>query len=164
MSLPAINLFPIRILAIDPGLTTGFAAFNDKGYPFATGTINEPGGLKEANLRTHVTWFKKLKNRPQTIVLEQFRVRPGGETNGQRVIASEVIGVVRTWAILNSIELVMSEPANLKDVCLLAGIVMPKQHSKTHVPSAIAHGTFYAVNAGIRTTVAGGLKVLRPPG
>lgn len=164
MSPHAINLFPIRILAIDPGLTTGYAAFNDEGYPFATGEIREPGGLKDANLRTHIDWFRKLKNKPGTIVCEQFRIRPGNETTGKRVIASEVIGVVRTWAVLNEIELVMSEPANLNTGCKLAGIVMPKQHSKTHVPSAIAHGTLYAVEKGIRKMVAGGITVLRRPG
>lgn len=161
MSLRPIDLYPIRILAIDPGLTTGWAAFNKEGFPFATGMIKEPGGIKNANLKTHVDWFKRLKNKPQTIVLEQFRVRPGGETNGQRVIASEVIGVVRTWAILNDVGLVMSEPSNLSDGCKLAGIIMPKDHAKSHVPSALAHGTYYAVDAGIRTVVSGGIKVLR---
>jgi len=170
VSSAALNLFPMRILAIDPGLNTGWAAFNDKGFYFATGMIKEPGGLKGADLSHHINFFRTLKNKPQTIVCEQFRIRPGGETNGQRIIASEVIGVVRTFAVLNKIELVMSESKNLEPGCTFAGIdykwfvrTSKTNHIKTNVPSAIAHGTFYAVENGIRTTSpVAGFKLIDP--
>ncbi len=144
------DLFKCKVLAFDPGLTIGWAAFAYNGYPFATGEIKNSGGMNEYTLKETVVFLAELTNMPEIMVCEDFIVAPTNKLYGQRVIASEVIGVIRTFSVLKRIPLVMSPSKNLPRGLKRAGITMPQNHAKTHVPSAIAHGTFYVTESGIR--------------
>lgn len=151
----------VEYIAFDPGLKTGWAAFNAQGYPFATGVINDMHGIKNANLYNLINFMASLKGnkKPKKIICEDFIVEQSNKLFGQRVIASEAIGVIRTYCKLSDVPIIMSPRTNLPQGCKRAGIPYPFKgsHDKTHVPSAIAHGTYYAFyTAKIRSVIPAG--------
>lgn len=159
----------VEYIAFDPGLWNAWAAFNAEGYPFATGVIRDTHGIKNANLHNLIDFLASLKGnkKPKKIICEDFILEQSNKIFGQRVIASEAIGVIRTYCKLAGIPIIMSPRTNLRQGCERAGIKYPFEgsHDKSHVPSAIAHGTYYAIyTAKIRSVLPAGsdLKLIDP--
>lgn len=168
-SLIQTGLLPIWAVSFDPGLTTGVAAFDESGKPIWWGEIKETDGLKKTDLRTTIDCIWKIDPKPRLVICEDFIVEPPRYKNngyshklsGSRVIASEVIGIIRSWCVTNKITLVMSLRTNLYIGLKMAGLQMPSNHNNTHVPSAIAHGTWYLATIG-KGTAPDGFKLINP--
>lgn len=120
----------MRILAIDPGGTTGYAVLED-GKPTHMGQIDSSDILR---------WINSL-TKPDVLILENYRVRPGHK-RWDETQPSQLIGAFKLKAAEWGIEPVMQEPA-IKPVGY--GWMRAKFGitDKNHMLDALAHSIYY---------------------
>lgn len=83
----------IKVIAIDPGVTTGYAY----------------GDIKEGNLKFHITqsrdevwdlWDRLKKYTPDYVIIEDFEFRKGSQRGGLNLFPQQMIGVTRLYSVL----------------------------------------------------------------
>lgn len=94
----------IRIIAIDPGRTTGVA------YYFRASTSDPFGAKQFVCVNALVDWLISVQ--PTTIIMETFRLLREKALSlcGQDIYASEVIGAVKVFCVSHNIPLIMQYP------------------------------------------------------
>lgn len=129
-------------LAIDPGETSGWAGFNEKGV------IQEFGQFTQAEqtawLDKHVgVWVKMM-------IIEEYRNYKGGTFGGQINKTSKNIGAIEMICELRGVPYTR-QPANIKSIGYkYAGLgKAPDNHAISHQYDAVAHGTYYLRVNGI---------------
>lgn len=137
-----------RILAFDPGDTTGMYTFTEDGedmYPpeFGQFTLDELSTL-----------LLQYEHDVKTVVVEDYRIysKRAIQQSGSRVKAAQAIGMIKMFAGQKGAEVVM-QPANILPVAeKMAQVKMPGNHKQSHYISAYLHGCYYLYKSGLRKT------------
>lgn len=129
-------------LAVDPGETTGWALFSPDG------SLEGMGQIK--GLDAFYRWLADECPSVDYVICEDFIVNPRKKFGGSRMIASQVIGVVRAHCLQNSIRLVLQANRYLKIGYAYAAARQPTTHADSHQWDAFAHGVYYLVKHRIR--------------
>lgn len=140
------NTPPERLLAIDPGIANGWAIF-EKGRIKDLGSINGVEAFDE--------WLHEVPNKygpVDVVVVEDFRLfrHKASQQIGSRFEASQVIGLVQSWARRNGAEFIKQSSDILSIAQVWSKMKMPKNHSKSHHVSAYNHGFYYLVKNDMR--------------
>lgn len=129
-------------IALDPGNTTGWAGFDDKGVIQEMGQFT----LKEQTkwLNDHITPVVKM------VIIEEYRNYKGGTFRGQTNQTSKNIGAIEMICELRGVPYTR-QPANIKKIGYkFAGLGQaPSNHSISHQYDAVAHGTYWLRVNGI---------------
>lgn len=138
------NLSPmtIKVLGIDPGLTTGLALIEIK---------EKRPKLIEALISKDTSCFewKWMLEDADVIVCEDFKVRPNKARKGafdySSMDTSQIIGSIKTLAKLLDKEIVL-QPAAIKPVGFgFAHLEYTPGKKGIHIQDAAAHAMYYAV-------------------
>lgn len=140
-----MNKNTTKYMAFDPGKRTGWATFNADGLLFQFGTIIGEGDLTDF-LEEKVANYENL---PSVFIYEDYRIDPNIPQGGTRPVASESIGIIKSFARRNKIEVVNQPNTILNTGLAWAGIRRNKGHLRDDY-SAIAHGTYYLQKNGLR--------------
>lgn len=129
-------------LAIDPGETTGWAAFDDEGTILAMGQFTQKEQTKW--LDEHI--LSTLKE----VICEEYRNYKGGTFRGQKNQTSKNIGAIELICELRGVPYVL-QPANIKKIGYkFAGLgAAPSNHAISHQYDAVAHGTYRLRTTGV---------------
>lgn len=139
-------------LAIDPGLHTGWAIWNEQGKFLAMGTTH-----------THADFHSKLESLPSTIkvvIVEEFTLwaHKAKAQAGSKMPASKTIGQVETFARLWRAKIIKQD-SSIKPIAenmtgqrtvdpVTKRPLMPKIH--THVIDAFNHGEYWLIKNKIK--------------
>lgn len=139
----------MRLLAIDPGLHTGWAIIDSEADPKVTdfGTTH-----------THEDFFQNLDagiwNDVEKVVYEAYYIRPkdltknwGHEWNNGPAL--QIIGATKFWCYEYSIPMKEQQAAILPAASKLTGIPYVKGKPKVHHMMAMLHGLYFLVKEGI---------------
>lgn len=131
----------MEYLAIDPGKTTGYAAFDENGNILE---FDEIKGYDE-----FLDWFEEQK--PGLVILERYRNRGGAPNFFSDMPTNQHIGAIKRICRKRKIPVVEQDPSP----ALTIGLRFLGLHTTylgKHVPdkvSALAHGKYYLRKAGI---------------
>lgn len=123
-----------NILALDPGKTTGWALFSNKGILVNSGEI--PNHFV-------TEWLDSIE--PGIVVVEDYRNMPWKKQGGSNMPASQVIGMVKEYCRWRQIKVVLQQNTVKPIAYRWAGL-----KKKSHENDAIAHGWYYCQKSGIR--------------
>lgn len=129
-------------LALDPGETTGWAAFDDKGEVLKMGQFTQAEQNK---------WLDKhIQATLKEVIIEEYRNYKGGTFRGQKNQTSKNIGAIEMICELRGVPYV-TQPANIKKIGYkFAGLgAAPTNHAISHQYDAVAHGTYRLRITGI---------------
>lgn len=137
---------PEWLLAIDPGLTTGWAIFKN-------GVVNDLGSIR--GVREFITWLEEVPNKygPVTvIVVETYKLFRGKAQQqiGSEFEAVQVIGACDSWAMRNEVELIKQPSSILEIAPKWSKMPMPRDHSKSHHVAAYNHAFYYMITNNMR--------------
>jgi hypothetical protein len=132
------------IYSFDPGLTTGYAIFENNGKAL------ELGDIKIGDL------FKFLENMDNpdevgTVVVEDYRIFQN-KANAhilKKLTPPKIIGALEYWAYLRGYEFILQTPSTKEMGYRYADMAKAKEHSFSHSLDAYAHGVFFCVNRKI---------------
>ena len=130
-------------LALDPGETTGWATFDDKGV------IIEWGQVIQADL--HKWLDKTITSDLRAVISEEYRIYSSRrQRQWSRNQTSKNEGAIEAICSLRDVPFFL-QPANVKKIGYLwAGLgAAPSNHSISHQWDAVAHGTFWLRSKGI---------------
>ena len=125
------------ILGIDPGETTGWALLSSVGKLVDMGQVKYDGLHK---------WLDSLSSEIETVVIENFRIRPGTNFTWSEMKTIKVIGALEYRAACIHARVVFQEPSSYNIGSKWAGVTIPKNHDISHQVIAYAHATFYSVH------------------
>lgn len=129
-----------RYLALDPGNSTGWATFTEKGDLIEFGTVRK---------RTEVYELLE-KFQPEVLIVEDWITRQGINLGGTKLEVIRVIGAVECWAYFNNAT-VHLQPNTIKSIGYTwAGMRKPKNHDQSHETDAYVHGVYWLQKNGIR--------------
>ena len=146
-----IDLSTTYYLAIDPGGTCGWAAFDEAGILIGMGKI-----------KGHDEFLDWLEDQtPKEYIVERYRNRIGGRGAAVHAFSenntSQVIGAIKRVAKKRGIIVNLQDPSPGLSFGLRFLGIYTKYYSGTknikHVPddiSALAHGTYFLRRAGIQ--------------
>lgn len=139
-----------KYLALDPGNSTGWATFNEKGDVVGFGTC----------VTRQEVYEKVADSEPELIIMEDYRLYPwkSKEQSWSPFETVRVIGAVEYYAYLHKCQMVLQEPSIKSIGYKWAGLVKPKNHALSHETDAYVHGVFYLQKQGIRTPQQGRAK------
>lgn len=140
-----------RYLALDPGISTGYATFRDNGDLIRTGTLRN--GAEE--LYPFLNLINPLV--PFDVIVENYRLYPWKAMQQSWATLETVrfIGAVDFWAKQQGITVHLQDP-NIKGIGYKwAGIKVPKNHDLSHETDAFVHGVYFLQKAGIRKPMQG---------
>ncbi len=123
-----------NILALDPGKTTGWALFSNKGVLVNSGEIPDDFVMN---------WIEAIE--PTIIVIEDFKINPAKRQGGSDVPAAQVIGAVKAYCKWQRAKLVLQSNTIKPIAYKWAGL-----RTKSHAHDAVAHGWYYCQRSGIR--------------
>lgn len=131
------------ILAVDPGVTIGWAIFYSDGEIHSFGQIHKddfPQWLADQEFEFH------------TIVVEDYVLyrKKAVKQSGSNMPASLVIGQLEMFAAQQGAKLVKQQADILPQAQKLSGLKMPSDHSISHQFSALNHGVYWLIKEGIR--------------
>ena len=124
------------ILSVDPGKMSGIAFLNMEGVLCDMNQV--PLGKKLFD------FLDSLTDEIDTIVIENFRIRPGINFSWQEMDTIKVIGMFEYRATQIGAKLVKQEPSCKSIGAKWNGTPIPKDHSISHQVEAYAHGTYYS--------------------
>ena len=137
-------------LALDPGGTTGFAAFDSEGNSTEIGEVFSDEELDEL--------LDRLS--PTVVVVEDWIQNPYASMGNDKQLTARTIGSVESWARRNKAEVVL-QPNTIKSIAYKwAGIPKPKNKSLSHRSDAYVHGIYYLVRKCIRIPGQGARPIL----
>jgi hypothetical protein len=133
----------VRILAIDPGKTTGWATITVEDNKIYLGVFGNSTDMELIEL-------KDLIESSDVIVYEGFWVRPdmakAGHFNWDEMPALKVIGSLMTLCKLyQKTQVVKQQPSQRVPGYAFAGMAYQKGKKGKHWQDALAHACFYAV-------------------
>lgn len=154
----------LRVLAIDPGVTTGLALTNVRD-----GEVDLNFKTRELGPHDHHQhlWNLLCHTPPHIIVCERFDYRvvesKGTKMPGIRLESREYIGVCKLWCQITGMELVMQTPGQAKglftDAKLKALGLYQAPSGRQHMNDATRHLLYYITVTLKRTDY---LAKLRP--
>lgn len=132
-----------KYLAFDPGVSTGWAAFDSAGEVSAKGILR---GLDE------LMDFLEDCTRPETVIYESYRVfgHKAKAHIGSKMETVQAIGVIKArtsrWKCI-----LVEQPSSILPIATKwAGVKLPSNHDKSHDIAAYLHGVYYLQKEGIR--------------
>lgn len=137
----------VRFLALDPGGTTGWATFSDKGEAVGYGQV----GGKD----TFYDWLDNVSSLLpllDTVICEDFKLFPwkSNQQAWSQLATVRIIGAIELYCQMRNITLVLQEP-NIKGIGYKwAGLTPPRNHNISHEMDAYVHGVYYLQKAGLR--------------
>lgn len=133
----------MKVLAIDPGGMNGIAWFNEK-YDLE--------GFHQVKLEELPEWLHNYKPTPDIIVYENFKLwkHRALQQSGSSLPAAQAIGMLKSYAAINKIQLVDQSPQILNPAQKMFQMKMPSDHSQGHWVSAYLHGSWYLVKQGLK--------------
>lgn len=136
------------ILAIDPGVTNGWAVFTGDGkvQEFGQGDLTE--------LYNFCTHFELVfGSEPSTVIIESYRVLPTARSLkanvGSKLETVEAIGLIKSFALGWNCTVVEQEPGIKKIASMWTGIKVPGNHAESHRFDAMLHGFYFLIKNGI---------------
>lgn len=137
-------------LALDPGETTGWATFDDKGV------IIEWGQVKQSDF---YKWLdQKVTSNLRAVIAEEYRIYDSRrQRKWSRNQTSKNEGAIEAICSLRGVPFFL-QPANIKKIGYKwAGLgAAPSNHDITHQFDAVAHGTYWLRTNGIlKPTIPG---------
>lgn len=137
------NLMEISLLAIDPGGMCGIAWWGED-YQLIS--------YAQVSLLDLPNWLDTFEPKPKLILFENFKLwrHRALQQSGSDLPASQTIGMIKSYAILNKIPIVDQSPQVLKQAELMFQTKMPSDHSQSHWVSAYLHGQYWLVKQGFR--------------
>lgn len=132
-----------KYLAIDPGETSGWAKFDDKGV------IIQYGQVKQEDL--HKWLDVHLTSELLAVICEEYRNYSWQkQAKWSRNQTSKNEGAIEAIASMRGVPFFL-QPANIKKIGYKwAGLeAAPSNHSISHQFDAVAHGTYWLRNRGI---------------
>lgn len=128
-------------LAIDPGVTNGYAIFNEHGDVMVV-------GLK--NIEELPNWLESLSEDIKVCIYEGYHVFPNVSHTYSEVPTAQAIGVITSWATRHKVKLVKQFSHQKKDGYKLLGMKPPKSKKEEHYHDAVAHGVLYLTKIRVR--------------
>lgn len=141
----------MKLLALDPGGTTGFAVYKLIGGVGRSYFEKEKIGIRDTKENRDELVELLLTTNPDILVCENFRLYPW-KSNAQawsQLIESRIIGMCELYAKMNDISLVMQTTDN-RDIGYKWGAItrVPKSNPANHAYDAEAHAAFYIIKNG----------------
>lgn len=129
-------------LAIDPGETTGWAAFDESGVIIAIGQFKQT----EQN-----DWLDEhIKPTLKTVITEDYQNHAWKrQKNWSRNQTSKNIGSIEAFCHIRRIPIVLQRNTVKSIGYKFMGMVPPSDHSISHQYDAAAHGTYWLRTNGI---------------
>lgn len=131
-----------KYLAVDPGNSTGWAAFTKNGDIITFDTAKGREAVYQV----------LASQAPELLICEDYRLFPwkAKEQSWSSLETVRIIGAIEYYAWLNKVEIVLQEPKIKKIGYLWAGITPPKNHALSHETDAYVHGVYYLQSKGVR--------------
>lgn len=136
----------MRILAVDPGQTCGWAAILDGQVM----TFGSPKGENE--IWRWITDLLEDSDYFDVFVVEDFKIRPGINFSWAQMFPIQVIGALKLVAFQLGIQTVLQQPSIKPMAYGQIGLTYKKGAKNKHVEDAIAHGMWYWNHHGKKTT------------
>lgn len=133
----------VAYIALDPGETTGWAKFNDKGEPLAYGQVLQQDLAK---------WLDKNIRDLKAVICEEYRnYHWQKQKKWSRNQTSKNEGAVEMVCNMRGIPFHL-QPANIKKIGYKwAGLQEAPTHSISHQFDAVVHGVYWLTMNKIRT-------------
>jgi hypothetical protein len=133
-----------KYLVFDPGLSTGWAAFDEKGDVQAKGILR---GLDEL-----ISFLSDREDYPDVVIYEGYTVfgHKAKAHIGSKVETVQAIGMIKVYASRWKAEIVEQPSSILSIAQLWSGVRLPSNHDKSHDIAAYNHGVYYLQKSGIR--------------
>ena len=130
-------------LAIDPGITSGWCSFDDKGDMLEFGTFK----YRDRNVMLKGLIHENLK----AVIVEDYRNHAWTkQKNWSRNETSKLIGTIETFCEFNTVP-VKLQPNTVKAIGYKwAGLKPAGNHANSHHLDAIAHGVYWLQQNNIR--------------
>lgn len=128
------------IWSIDPGESIGWCVWEDSGKLVRQGKYSVDDVLSMLSVAGVV---------PDKIIVEQWAFDPGKTGRGDKMVSSQVIGMLRLFAHRRPTELIFQDRRILKVSALHTGTPIPKSGHFADDVSAFLHGHYYFVVQGI---------------
>lgn len=136
----------MKIIAVDPGKTTGVATFNGEGKLQTIAELKYPDEFAK--------WLH-IERRNIVWVVEDFKLLPPSYFKSNKAMwwnsmfAPKVIGAIESLAIATGNQFILQQP-NIKPIGYkLMGAEYKKGKKNVHVQDAICHGFYYFHKQGI---------------
>lgn len=133
----------VKYLAIDPGITSGWAQFSESGDVLGYGQFH----IKDVTVVLRDLVHEGLLG----VIVEDFKNHPWVKQRSfDRNDTSKLIGRIEMICGLREIKMVL-QPNTCKPIGYLwAGLQQPSNHSISHQFDAVAHGVYWLQQNGIR--------------
>ena len=138
------NIMQDKYLVFDPGLSTGWASFNQEGEITSKGILR---GLDEL-----ISFLSDREDYPDVVIYEGYRVfgHKAKAHIGSKVEAVQAIGMIKVYASKWRAEIVEQPSSILTIAQLWSGVKLPSNHDKSHDIAAYNHGVYYLQKNNIR--------------
>jgi hypothetical protein len=132
----------LRILAVDPGSTTGYAVIEEG----QVATFGSPTGQDEI-----WQWYEWIEDQYfDVFVIEDFRIRPGVNFSWSQLFPIQVIGALKYLAWKKGAEIVIQQ-ASIKPAAYgQIGLKYEKGKQGMHIKDAVAHGMWWWNHTGVK--------------
>ena len=144
-----------RILAVDPGATTGWAQFSS--YE------EKPIRVGEVRKEVIYGWLEEFKGAVDIWVVEDYIIRPpkaqkGFEHFWDKGHTLRLIGSMEYRAYIDNCKFILQQPSIKPMAYKMMGQEYKKGKQKMHIPDAIAHGVHFIrkYNAELRRSESNG--------
>ena len=134
---------PLIAIGFDPGLTTGYAVFNN-GIPGAIGQLDSLDELTD--------FLEGLPYTPDLIVMEKYALWKwmALEQSGSKMEVAQAEGIIKSYARRKRVELIEQAPSVLGNAKLWTGVNHKQgNHAFSHWKSAYNHMYFYLIKNGM---------------
>ena len=139
----------MRILAFDPGDTTGVAIVSSQ--------VTDEGPRASFEMMTQMTlneliqWTATFNEEVDLIIYERFIVfrQKAKQQTGSKMQVSQAIGVIKALAARLQVPIVEQGPDIKRPALAWSGITMPGVHAQTHKVDAALHAFFYLYTKGL---------------
>lgn len=134
-----------KYLAFDPGVSTGWAAFDEKGDVVEKGIIR---GLSDL-----IEWLDDREDIPEVVICESYAVfqKKAMAHTGSKLETSQAIGMIKAKALGKWKAEYVEQPSSILSIAVLwSGVKLPGNHDKSHDIAAYNHGVYYLQKNGIR--------------
>jgi hypothetical protein len=135
----------MRVLALDPGPSTGWAMFVDN-VCVSLGTIKST----KPDFSELVMWLYDMGTEFDVFVIERYMIRPKSAGGFDHSFNSgdtlQIIGLLKGWAVIHRIKF-CEQNSNIKKPThsIVYGIPYKKIKNNHHVDAAL-HGVYYHIN------------------
>lgn len=148
----------MRLLALDPGETTGYAALGPQGMRGAPLNGAMPFGQLVGLEGLSRFLFSQNPKDFDAVVIESYTILPTKISShvGSEAETIQAVGICKAFAYCAGIPFHMSSPTKNPIYAKWSGMDPKKMgsHSKTHWVYAYNHGFGYLVEKGLANTVA----------